>query len=103
MQIVYLKNLFVHKDKFYKGIREYPFKLRYGKHEKKFNHAIYKNDSELSKENWEVGKKGGNPKVTWKILKECSAYNPESKRCLLRVSEKLQNTTEIIFYTKEVK
>ena len=34
-------------------------------------------NSELSKEYWEVRPKGGNPKVTWKILKKCSAYNLE--------------------------
>ena len=78
------------KDKFYKGISEHPFKLRYGNHKKSFNHEIYKNDSELSKEYWEVRKKGGNPKVMWKILKKCSAYNLESKKCLLCISEKLE-------------
>ena len=75
-----------YKDKFYKGIGEHA--LRYGNHKKSFNHEVYKNDSELSKEYWEVRKKGGNPKVTWKILKKCSAYNSESKRCLLCISEK---------------
>ena len=48
-----------YKDKFYKGISKHPFKLRYGNHKKWFNHEIYKNDSKLSKEYWNVRKKGG--------------------------------------------
>ena len=79
-----------YKEKLYKGISENWFKLRYGNHKKSFNHKIYKNDSELSNEYWKVKEKGGNPKVTWRILKKCSAYNPESKRCLLCISEKLE-------------
>ena len=47
----------------YKGITEHPFKTRYANHLKSMNHAIYKNDTELSKEYWNIKEKGGLPEI----------------------------------------
>ena len=53
-----------------------------------FNHAKYKNDTELSKEFWEIKKRIGTPKITGKIIRICRPYNPNSKGCLLGLNEK---------------
>ena len=52
------------------------FKNHFGNHKKSFNHAKHKNDTELSKEFWEIKKHSGTPKITWKIIRICRSYNP---------------------------
>ena len=77
-----------YKQKSYLGSCE-TFKDRFGNHEKSFNHVKQKKiDTELSKELWEIKKHNGTPKITWKIIKICRSYNPNSKRCLLCLFEK---------------
>ena len=49
--------------------------------------------NELSKEFWEIKKRGGTPKITWKIIRICRSYNPNSKRCLLCLNEKYEIAT----------
>ena len=72
-----------YKEKCYLGSCETTFKDRFGNHKKSFNHLKHKNDTELSKESWEIKKRNGTPKITWKIIRICPSYNPNSKRCLL--------------------
>ena len=48
---------------------------------------------ELSKEFWEIKKRNGTPKITWKITKICRSYNPNSKRCFLSLNEKYEIAT----------
>ena len=74
----------------YKGICKPPFKRRYANHKKSFNIRKYKNDTELSKEFWKLKEKNANPKVSWKIVNQFTAYNPNSKRCNLCLNEKLE-------------
>ena len=46
-----------YKDKFYKGISEHPFKLRYGNHKKSFNHEIYKTTANYPRNIGKLGRK----------------------------------------------
>ena len=78
-----------YKEKLYKGISEPPFKKRFKNHEKSFNHKGYMNDSALSQEVWKIKEKGGSYQITWNIVRKCPGYNPETKRCILCLSEKL--------------
>ena len=78
-----------YKEKLYKGISEPPFKKRFKNHEKSFNHKEYMNDSALSQEVWKIKEKGGSYQITWNIVRKCPGYNPETKRCILCLSEKL--------------
>ena len=71
-----------YKQKCYLGSCETTFKDRFGNHKKSFNHLKHKNDTELSKEFWEIKKHNGTPKIAWKIIRICPSYNPNSKRCL---------------------
>ena len=75
------------------GSCETTFKDRFGNHKNSLNHLKHKNDTELSKELWEIKKRNGTPKITWKIIRICPSYNPNSKRCLLCLNEKYQIAT----------
>ena len=66
------------------------FEDRFGNHKMSFNHAKHKNDTELSKEFWEIKKRSGTPKITRKIITVCCSYNPNSKRYLLCLNEKYE-------------
>ena len=76
--------------KAYVGISKPPFKERYGNHERDFNNEEYANTTELSKEVWEIKRKGFIPSITWKIIKQLPSYNPENKKCLLCLGEKTE-------------
>ena len=78
-----------YSDKIYKGITRLPFKTRDRNHKKSFNHPRYKNDTELSKEVWNVKSKEKNYMIKWKMIKQYPDYNPATKRCLLCINEKL--------------
>ena len=52
--------------------------------------TLNKNDTELSKEFWEIKKCIGTPKITWKIIRMCCSLNPNSKCCLLCLNEKYE-------------
>ena len=52
-----------YKQKCYLGSCETTFKDHFGNHKKSFNHVKYKNDTELSKEVWEIKKSIGTPKI----------------------------------------
>ena len=72
---------------------ETTFKDRFGNDKKLFNHVKHKNDTKLSKEFWEIKKPNGTPKITWKIIRICRSYNPNSMRCLLCLNEKYEIAT----------
>ena len=71
----------------YKGIRENTFKERYADHKRSFNINRYKNDTKLSVEHWDVKAGNSNPKVTWAVKNQFSAYNLQSNRCSLCLNE----------------
>ena len=87
-------NLNNYKEKYYIGLCETTFKLRYANHKKSFNHEKYKNNTELSKEYWKIKSENGTPKITWKIIQQSSTYNQAQKRCALCLNEK----TEITYF-----
>ena len=74
----------------YKEISENTFKKRYANHKRSFNINRYKNDTKLSVEYWNLKAGNSNPKVTWAVKNQFSAYNPQSKRCSLCLNEKLE-------------
>ena len=86
-------NIAGYKQKCYLGSCETTFKYHFGNHQKSFNHIKHKNDTELSKEFWEIKKRSGTPKITRKIIRICRSYNPNSKRCLLYLNEKYEIAT----------
>ena len=48
---------------------------------------------ELLKEFWEIKKRNGTPKITWKIISTCRSYNPSSKCYHLCLNEKYEIAT----------
>ena len=74
----------------YKGISGNTFKKRYANHERSFNINRYKNDTKLSVEYWNLKAENSNPKVTWAVKNQFSAYNPQLKRYSLCLNEKLE-------------
>ena len=74
----------VYKQKYYVGSS---VKDRFEHHKKWFNHVKHKNDTELSQEFWQVKKRNGAPKITWKIIRICCFCNPNSKHCFLCLNE----------------
>ena len=82
-----------YKQKCYIGSCETTFTDRFGNHKKSFNHVEHKNDTELSKEFWEIKKPNETPKITWNIIRLYRSYNPNSKRCLLCLNEKYKTAT----------
>ena len=65
-----------YKQKCYIGSCETTFKDCFGNYKKSFNHVKHENDTELSKEFWEIKKHNGTPRITWKIISACRSYNP---------------------------
>ena len=69
---------------------ETTFKKRFSNHKKSFYLNKYTNETELSNEIWQIKNSGYHPKVKWEIVKTCVSYNPQTKRCLLCLTEKLE-------------
>ena len=94
-----------YQEKVYFGSCETTFKKRFSNHKKSFNLKEYKNETELSNEIWRIKNPGHHPKVKWEIVKKCVSYSPQTKRCLLRLNEKLEilHTTNRTYWTKETK
>ena len=82
-----------YKQKCYLGSCETTFKDCFGNHKKSFNNFKRKNDTELSKEFWEIKKRNEARKISRKIFRICPSYNPNSKRCLLCLIEKHEIAT----------
>ena len=78
-----------YQEKVYFSSCETTFKKRFSNHKKSFNLNEYKNETELSNEIWRIKNSGHHPKVKWEIVKKCVPYNPQTKRCLLCLNEKL--------------
>ena len=79
-----------YERKRYMGICATTFKLRYANHKKSFNHEIYKTNSELSAEIWRLKNMGKQFFLQWNIQKSSVPYTPETKRCNLCMSEKIE-------------
>ena len=79
-----------YKPKLYKGSCETSFKNRYSNHKKSFNVPLYKHDTKLSTEYWNLKMKQLNPQISWKIKGIYKSYIPTSKCCDLCLTEKLE-------------
>ena len=64
-----------YNQKFYLGSCETSFTDNFGNHKKSFNYVKHKNDTELSKEFWEIKMRNGTPNIKWKIIRICCSYN----------------------------
>ena len=82
-----------YKEKIYFGRAETTLKLWYSNHQRSFKFLKYKTDTELSSEVWKMKSSGQTPVITWKIVRRCSPYNPNSKRCYLCLNEKMEIAT----------
>ena len=82
-----------YKEKIYFVTGKTTFKLQYLNHQRSFKFLKYKTDTELSNEVWRMKKSGQTPVITWKIVRRCSPYNPNSKRCYLCLNEKMEIAT----------
>ena len=79
-----------YKEKKYFGIAEESFKGRLYNHNLSFRNDLYKNDTELSKELWQIKMKNYTPEITWRIIRKCLPYNYNSRKCDLCLNEKLE-------------
>ena len=75
------------QKKIYYGISE----TRFSNHKKSFKHKKHKNDTQLSNEIWniKVSKEDCQSIYVWKNLGHYQTYDVNTKRCLLRINEKL--------------
>ena len=79
-----------YKPKIYKGICKTSFKKRYSNHKISINVPLYKHDTKLSTEYWNLKKKQLNPQIFWRMKGIYKSHNPTSKRCNLCNTEKLK-------------
>ena len=82
-----------YKEKIYFGTVGTTFKQGYSNHQRSFKYVKYKTDTELSSELWQMKKSEQTPVITWKIVRTCSPYNSNSKRCYLCLNEKMEMAT----------
>jgi predicted GIY-YIG superfamily endonuclease len=86
-----------YQDKVYIGLAETTFKKRYSNHKKSFNAEKYSNETELSKEVWELKNSNYTQAIKWRTIKQCAPFNRNTLKCNLCLSEKLT----IALYPKE--
>ena len=79
-----------YKPEIYKGSFRTSFKKRYSNHKKSFNLHLYKHDTKLSTEYWNLKIKQQNPQISCKIKGIYKCYNWTSKRCNISLTEKLE-------------
>ena len=79
-----------YNEKVYFGVAEKSFKDRFYNHTKYFTHEDYANDTELSKEYWDIKRNNFIPKVTWSIVRGCPPYSLSKRKCYLCLNEKLE-------------
>ena len=79
-----------YNDKAYFGAEEKSFRDRFYNHTKSFTHGDYANETELSKEYWDIKRSNFITKVTWSIVRECRPYSLIKKKCYLCLNEKLE-------------
>ena len=86
------------QTKIYYCISETKFKTRFSNRKKSFHHEKHKNNTQLSKELWNIKASKEEPVFVWKILGQYQPYNVNTKRFLLCLNENnmLNKRTEII-------
>ena len=83
-------NLPNQREKKYIGLTEPTFKKRFSGHKTSFNLERYRHSTTLSTEVWRLKELNGDPKVTWRKIRNARAYNPESNKCFLCLNEKFE-------------
>ena len=81
-------NLPNYGEKEYAGISAPSWKLRFANHNISFRNRKYAK-CEIAKEVWRIKDQGGSFNITWRIIRNASAYNPVARKCNLCLSEKL--------------
>ena len=76
-------------EKFYRGLTETSFKVRFGNHTKDFNHKKYIKSTELSKYIWLLQDNNITPQFTWEMIAQVYA-NTRINFCVLCLTEKLK-------------
>ena len=76
-------------SKQYIGSCSTTFKTRLYNHHQSFKDRQKRNATELSKAIWNFKDLGGNPEITWSIVRQTPPYQCGSRRCRLCQSEKL--------------
>ena len=72
----------------YIGLTENTFKDRFYKHKNSFKYESKRNATELSNFVWENKHTNTETNLVWNILDKARVYRPETKRCLLCLTEK---------------
>ena len=80
-------------ERFYIGLAEPKFKKRFANHKTSFCNERYEKETELSKEIWRLKRKSRNPKISWKIVRQCAPFNRAGMKCSLCLNEKLEIAT----------
>ena len=74
----------------YIGLTENTFKDRFYKHKNSFKYESKRNATELSNFVWEKKHANTRTNLVWNVLDKARAYKPETKRCMLYLTEKYQ-------------
>ena len=70
------------------GLTEHSFKTRFTNHKASFTDPSKRFNTELSKHIWQLKDTKTDFRISWKILKHATPYNPASNRCNLCLWEK---------------
>ena len=76
-------------SKQYIGCTETEFKTSYYNHTHFFRYRDKRNATQLSKAFWNAKDSGHEPVIKWSIADRATAYQPGSRSCSLRLTEKL--------------
>ena len=82
-----------YEEKYYKGSCETTFKKQFANHKKSFNNDQYKNETEVSKEVWNLRSTNNNSEIAWKIVRRCARVNHAISKCNFYLNEKLEIAT----------
>ena len=78
-----MANITGHKEKVYLGGSKTTFNVCYVNHKKLFARQFHNNDTELSKDFWKAKQQNGIPRIKWKVLRQCHAYNQKKRLYLM--------------------
>ena len=81
------------QEKYYYGLTEGQFKIRYRNHIKSFNNFRYYHETELSKFVWDLKQSDKPFKISWTIVAQSATYKCGSRKCDLCLTEKLAIAT----------
>ena len=69
------------------GVSETTFKVCNSNNKKMFTKPRHKNDTDLSKAYGKVKQENRIPRIKWKVLRKCHAYNQKKRQCILCLNE----------------